>query len=571
MPEQLHEQSAVANAAPLRSPTQAGTQPEFGEIYFDLLATIQDLLPCTGAAVLLPSGTAVVVLAQFGPHTLPDHIELSATAQHLLARMAEARQPVLVQRAVPFQPPLPNPAAEFAWLGIPVFLDDQLHSYLSLAGRFGVGDERTAFALAQQAAVGLRWFQRYAAAQRQMRHEQLLLDLARQVRQTRGQVDAFDQILGAAMACSGARHSFIAASQQGRANILARRGYSQAEALLLQQIPPSLDRGLTGQAYRTRVPVRSDDIQLDPAALPALADTRSQLIIPICIEDRVLGLIDLQSPLVAAFQSVDQSWMVALGGIAADVLDRRGAREEDDKAGDADVMPQHELLLSSRLAVVNDLAAGVAHEINNPLTTILGYTHLLLRDQALPQATRDDIGQIMVEGQRIAALVERFLRFAQPASSGKQPLPVNEPLLEAIGLLKGRLQESGVHVVLDVPTEPLLVLGQAGQLEQAFLDVLHNAIEAMSAVDQRKIIIQADQQGGWVRVAISDTGCGIMPDLLTRVFEPGFTTKVDKGISRGLGLGLYATYTIIQDHWGRIEVQSQLLQGSTFTIFLPAI
>ena len=62
-----------------------------------------------------------------------------------------------------------------------------------------------------------------------------------------------------------------------------------------------------------------------------------------------------------------------------------------------------------------------------------------------------------------------------------------------------------------------------------------------------------------------------MPDLLTRVFEPGFTTKVDKGISRGLGLGLYATYTIVQDHWGRIEVQSQLWQGSTFTVFLPAI
>jgi two-component system NtrC family sensor kinase len=319
------------------------------------------------------------------------------------------------------------------------------------------------------------------------------------------------------------------------------------------------------------MPVRSDDIQLDPAALPALSDTRSQLIIPICVEDRVLGLIDLQSPLVAAFPSADEPWMITLGDIAAGVLDQRGTREDPDKAGDADVTPQHELLLSSRLAVVNDLAAGVAHEINNPLTTILGYTHLLLRDQALPQATRDDIGQIMVEGQRIAALVERFLRFAQPASSGKQPLSINEPLLEAIGLLKGRLQESGVHVVLEVPDEPLLVLGQAGQLEQAFLDLLHNAIEAMSAADQRRITIRADQQGGWVRVAISDTGRGIMPDLLMRVFEPGFTTKVDKGISRGLGLGLYATHTIIQDHWGRIEVQSQLWQGSTFTVFLPAI
>jgi C4-dicarboxylate-specific signal transduction histidine kinase len=499
-------------------------------------------------------------------------MDLSSTAQRLLTRIAQARQPVLVRRAAPFQPPLPAAAADVAWMGVPLFLDEQLHACLSLAGRFHSGDERLVAALAQQGAIALRWSQRYIEARRQARQEWQLLDLARQVRQTRSQLTALDQILGAAMACTGATHGFIAASQQGRASILARRGYSQDEATLLQQIPPSLDRGLIGQAFRTRAPVRSDNIRLDPAALPALAETRSQLIIPICVEDRVIGLIDLQSPVVAAFQAADGPWMRALGDIASGVLDRRAEREEPGNNVDhADGAPRHELLLSSRLAVVNDLAAGVAHEINNPLTTILGYTHLLLRDQSLPQTTRDDVGQIMVEGQRIAALVDRFLRFAQPASSGKQPLSVNEPLLEAIGLLKGRLQESGVHVVMEMPAEPLIVLGQAGQLEQAFLDLMHNAIEAMSTADERRITIQAGKQGGWVRVAISDTGCGIMPDLLTRVFEPGFTTKVDKGISRGLGLGLYATHSIIQDHWGRIEVQSQLWRGSTFTVFLPAI
>ncbi|HJZ48636.1 MAG TPA: ATP-binding protein, partial [Roseiflexaceae bacterium] len=433
------------------------------------------------------------------------------------------------------------------------------------------GDERTAAVLARQASVSLRWLQRYIEARRLAQQQQLLLDLARQLRQVRGQPTALDQILGAAMACSGATHSFVAASQDRRASVLARRGYSQDEAMLLQQIPPSLDRGLTGQAYRTRAPARSDDIQLDPAALPALSSTRSQLIIPICLEDQVIGLIDLQSPLVAAFRATDEPWVMALGDIAAGVLAQYVAHRDPAQTDRSDVTPGHELLLSSRLAAVNDLAAGVAHEINNPLTTILGYTHLLLRDQSLPQATRDDVGQIMVEGQRIAGLVERFLRFAQPASSGKQPLAINEPLLEALGLLKGRLQESGVQVTLDLPADPLMVLGQAGQLEQAFLDLLHNAIEAMSTADERRITIQASEQSGWVRVAIADSGRGIMPDLLTRVFEPGFTTKVDKGISRGLGLGLYATRTIIQDHWGRIEVQSQLWHGSIFTVFLPAI
>jgi signal transduction histidine kinase len=542
-----------------------------GEIYTDLLATIHDLLACSGAAVLLPNGQSVSVLAQSGPLALPDQIELRATALHLLTRIAHARQPVLVRRASPFAPPLPTPAADIAWMGVPLLLDGQVHVCLSLAGRFHSGDERSVFALGQQAAGTLRWFHRYAEARRQAQQEQLLLDLARQLHQTRGQLTALEQVLGAAMACTGATHSFVAASQAGRANILARRGYSQDEALLLQQIPPSLDRGLTGQAYRTRALARSDDILLDPAALPALANTRSQLIIPICLEDQVIGLIDLQSPLVAAFQAADEHWMIALGDMAAGVLDQRGTRDGARKSGEIDITPQHELLLSSRLAVVNDLAAGVAHEINNPLTTILGYTHLLLRDLSLPQATRDDVGQIMVEGQRIAALVERFLRFAQPASSGKQPVAINEPLLEALGLLKGRLQESGIEVELESPAEPVLVLGQSGQLEQAFLDLLHNAIEAMSTADDRRITIRVAEQNGWVQVAISDTGRGIMPELLTRVFEPGFTTKVDKGISRGLGLGLYATHTIIQDHWGRIEVQSQIWQGSTFTVILPAI
>jgi C4-dicarboxylate-specific signal transduction histidine kinase len=93
----------------------------------------------------------------------------------------------------------------------------------------------------------------------------------------------------------------------------------------------------------------------------------------------------------------------------------------------------------------------------------------------------------------------------------------------------------------------------------------------MGTSEVRQLQIQVSQQHGWARVAIADSGRGIRPDLLTRVFEPGFTTKVDKGISRGLGLGLYAVHTIAQDHWGRVEVQSQVWQGSTFTVCLPAI
>ncbi|KPV49671.1 hypothetical protein SE17_31300, partial [Kouleothrix aurantiaca] len=291
---------------------------------------------------------------------------------------------------------------------------------------------------------------------------------------------------------------------------------------------------------------------------------------PIVADEQSLGIIDLQSPLQAAFAQADIALLQLLGQLAAVAMKHQGARLLTP-ASETEIIAEHDLLLSSRLAVVNDLAAGVAHEINNPLTTILGYTHLLLRNQDLPQAARDDISHIMVEGQRIAALVERFLRFAQPSSGGKIPLPIDQPLNEVLGLLRNRIAESGIQIDIDMPADIPMVLGQAGQLEQAFLELLQNAIEAMSTSDQRRLGISIAEQSEWVRVTISDTGRGIRPDLLTRVFEPGFTTKVDKGISRGLGLGLYAVHMIAQDHWGRVEVQSQVWRGSTFTVCLPAI
>jgi signal transduction histidine kinase len=540
-------------------------------LYTHLITTLRDLLNCTGAALIVPGGASGRIAAQFGPQPLPDETPLHTTAVQILAHMEQTQQPLMLSRPQPFQPPLPTPATDRSWMGIPLIVDDRLYAGISIVGEFRPGDERIAFALAQQARATLRWGLYYTEAQRQTRQIQYLLDLQRGLQQLPEQTSALDLVLDTAIEATGATHSCIFVIQNDRAASLARRGYSQDEATLVQQIPPSLQRGLHGRAYQTRTVVGAADLLRDPEALPALAGTRSQLVIPICSAERVIGLIDLQSPHPNTFGAIDDQWSQSLGTLAATAIELYQGGGAARPASGAIARPQHELLLSSRLAAVNDLASGVAHEINNPLTTILGYTHLLLRDQALPQVTHDDIGQIMIEAQRIAGLVERFLRFAQPSSAGKRPLAINEPLMEALGLLKGRLQESGIQVAIDVPADAPMVLGQTGQLEQVFLDLLQNAIESMSTADERRIGIHVGQQGEWVRVAIADTGRGIMPDLLMRIFEPGFTTKVDNGISRGLGLGLYAAHTIVQDHWGRIEVQSRIWQGSTFTVCLPAI
>jgi signal transduction histidine kinase len=536
------------------------------EIYSYLVDTLRDVLPCSGIAILIPTEGGATVVAQHGAPPLPHQLTLSASEHDLLDELAREGCPSLRSLAEG-EPPLPVPTAGAAWLGAPIVVAGRLHGCLSMAGQFESGAEVHVARIAQQAAVALAWAERAQRAEHKAAQAQRLLEIERRLRQSNDHAAALGMVLDEALAATGATHACLIVGRQGRAVVFGRSGYSKEEATLLQQIPPSLERGLTGRAYQTGAPMRSDDVASDPTALPVLPSSRAQMVIPILRAEQVLGLIDLQAPRPYAFANVDVDWLLDLGGLAASVIERmQPASNLPDEAA-----PHHDLMLSSRLAVVTDLAAGVAHEINNPLTTILGYTHLLLRDQSLPQATRDDINQIMVEGRRIAALVERFLRFAQPTSSGKRPLAIDEPLREALSLLRSRFQESGVDLEVDIPPDPPMIVGQAGQLEQAFLDLLHNAVEAMHTSDVRRIKIRVSEQGGQARVAISDSGHGIRPDLLSRVFEPGFTTKVDKGISRGLGLGLYATHTIIEDHWGMIEVHSQLRRGSTFTVCLPVI
>jgi signal transduction histidine kinase len=546
---------------------QLDIDSDLSDVYGQLITTLSELLQCSGIAVLIPSGSGATIPAQFGPLPLPSSVAFSSAASQILDQIAQSQRAFLLQREAPFQPPVPTPASGRAWIGAPIASRGYLYGFVSLVGDFKSGDERVATALAQQTATSLHWITRRNISQRQSYQ---LFALGRQIRHSQDQATAVTLLAEASLALTGATHSCIFRCKQGRAVMIAKRGYTADEAALVQQIPPSLEHGLTGRSFQQRIVTCSNDIMSDPDALPALPNTRAQLVIPIYSAENSLGIIDLQSPQPGAFQHVDETLLLELGNLAAMTIEQQ-ARQIGHQAGDSDTMSEDDLLLSSRLAVVTDLAAGVAHEINNPLTTILGYTHLLLRDQSLSPATRDDITRIVVEGQRIATLVDRFLRFAQPSSSGKRPLAVHEPLLDALGLLRSRLQESGGQVTLDISPDAPMVLGEAGQLEQAFVELLQNAIEAMTACETRWLNIQISQQNGWARIAIGDTGSGIRPELLTRVFEPGFTTKVDKGISRGLGLGLYAVHTIAQNHWGRVEVQSQVGQGSIFTVCLPAI
>lgn len=221
---------------------------------------------------------------------------------------------------------------------------------------------------------------------------------------------------------------------------------------------------------------------------------------------------------------------------------------------------------AEKLASIGRLAGGVAHEINNPLMVILGRAELALMDMPEAHAGKADLEIIISETKRIANIVKNLLRFSrQDQQESLLPVEVNETVDRAVELTRYQLTVD--NIVVDTSYAPDLptVMGNAGQLQQVFTNIIINAYQAIGARGGR-LLIETGKVAGSVEVRFSDTGCGIPPENLKRIFEPFYTTKAEH---EGTGLGLSVSYGIVADHGGSITAESVVGQGSQFTVRLP--
>ncbi len=231
---------------------------------------------------------------------------------------------------------------------------------------------------------------------------------------------------------------------------------------------------------------------------------------------------------------------------------------------------QDQLVRTEKLSALGKLSASVAHEINNPLAGILTFAKLVSRtlSEGAPDPARREkllahLALIERETQRCSAIVKNLLDFARERPLVPKPLDPNAALEEALSLIAHQMQMQGIALEKDLAPLPL-VEADFGQLRQAFVNVAMNACEAMGRAG-RLTVRTRPAQGEWaVDVVFSDTGPGIPPERLSRIFDPFFTTK-----EKGTGLGLSVVYGIVERHGGRIRVDSQVGQGTTFTIRLP--
>lgn len=224
---------------------------------------------------------------------------------------------------------------------------------------------------------------------------------------------------------------------------------------------------------------------------------------------------------------------------------------------------QQQLLTSEKLASIGLLSAGVAHEINTPLTGISSYVQILqkkLNDSPNAQI----LEKIEMQTERVARIVKNLLNLSRnPAESSFHPVNIKECLEEIVSLIDYKLKNININLELDLSSiKPIWAQGE--NLQQVFINILLNAIDAMP--NGGKLKIQLSQIENNAVVKIQDTGTGIKPQHLPHIFDPFFTTK---GIGKGTGLGLSISYAVIKEHEGHITVESEVGKGSLFTIYIP--
>jgi two-component system NtrC family sensor kinase len=237
---------------------------------------------------------------------------------------------------------------------------------------------------------------------------------------------------------------------------------------------------------------------------------------------------------------------------------------------------QEQLLQSEKLAALGELVSGVAHELNNPLATVVGYSQLMEDDPSLPEHMRRQMRLVYQEAQRASGIVQNLLAFARGSAPEKMRLSVNEVLQSLVQLRAYQLQADNIRVTTDYAADLPLVWGDPLQLQQVFLNIINNAAQAMHewrGGGELRIITQriegADEQApAGLVVSFTDNGPGIAPEHLRRVFDPFFTTK---GVGRGTGLGMSISMGIISNHNGRISAESRVGHGARFCIELPAM
>ena len=223
---------------------------------------------------------------------------------------------------------------------------------------------------------------------------------------------------------------------------------------------------------------------------------------------------------------------------------------------------------AEKLSSVGELVSGVAHEINNPLTSIMGFSQLLQREPELSEEGKESLDLVYSEANRIKKIVQNLLGFARRHAPEKKPCQVNEIIEQVLDVRAYEMKSSDVEIVREMDPQLAKTMLDPNQMRQVFLNIINNALQAMrDKAGTKRLTITSAIIDDKLVVSFEDTGPGIPREQLSRIFDPFFTTKA---VGEGTGLGLSVSHGIIREHDGQIRVESKVGAGTQVLIELPA-
>jgi signal transduction histidine kinase len=351
-------------------------------------------------------------------------------------------------------------------------------------------------------------------------------------------------------------------------DLVFKRGSSEIGVKMLRQgfsVPRGL--GIIGHVAETSTPFVTNNVEevvfFHPH--PLLPDIQSELAAPIKVEGKVVGVLDIEHKPPNYLTDRDLQLMTAVADQLAVALQKASLYTNLQKAMQQEQTIRSQLLQSERLALVGRLLASVSHELNNPLQAIQNALFLLKEEADLSAQGQQDLGLILSETERMAAMIERLRGAYRPVRMKDfQPIQLNNLVEDVYALIATHMRHKQIAFEFFPDPELPVVSGISDQIRQVVLNLFLNAIEIMKpggclTVQTRGLLPQKE-----ILFSVKDTGPGIDPEILPNIFEPFITSK-----STGTGLGLTITHDIIQQHHGRIEAENHLEGGARFNVWLP--
>ncbi len=228
---------------------------------------------------------------------------------------------------------------------------------------------------------------------------------------------------------------------------------------------------------------------------------------------------------------------------------------------------ERQLRQAEKLSALGQMISGVAHELNNPLTTVRGYLELILARRELPDRTRGDLEKVATETERAAKLVTQFLHFARERKARREPADLNEIVRAVADMREFEFRLASISLELDLADDLPRALADVDQIQQVLLNLITNALHAMvGSPPPLTMTVRTRDEGDWILVEVEDEGPGVPEELVSQIFEPFFTTKA---VGTGTGLGLSLAHSVMTDHQGRIECRAASSGGAVFSLWFP--